>query len=374
VKYAFATIRFDWRRYLAAILAVAVSTALIGLQVGIMLGLVSLVSIPIDRSRAEIWIASPNTRACDLAPPISREWINRLHLEPDIAATDELIQNYAFWKHPALGNVLTIILGCNLDDSSLGPVSLLTAEQRTLLTETGAVIVDISERRRLGIEEIGQTGEIFGKRVRIVGFTTGMSSITGPYILCSLQTARDLLGRIGYDVHTATYILARCKDRAAVPRVLAQLRRHSDISVFEAQDFSEKSQWFWLSTTKAGLAVGFVAFLGLLVGAIITSQSLYSATVALARELALLRALGASRRPIIFFVMQQAFLVGIAGVVLGLLLMEALAGGSRLIGANTYLAWWLRLSASAITMLMAMCSGVFALSSLRGMDPVQLLR
>src|SRR6516225_8890448 len=118
MRFATQTVWFERRRYLAGVLAVAVSNVLIGLQVGIMIGLVGMVSIPIDLSSAHIWLTSPNTPSCDLGLPISKEWRNRLEMRPEIQAVDECIQSFSFWNNPAKGNVLVILLGINLSENS----------------------------------------------------------------------------------------------------------------------------------------------------------------------------------------------------------------------------------------------------------------
>ena len=53
-----------------------------------------------------------------------------------------------------------------------------------------------------------------------------------------------------------------------------------DMSAYTAEEFSSGSRWYWLTRTKAGLAIGYAAFLGLIVGMVITYQTLYSATAA----------------------------------------------------------------------------------------------
>src|SRR6185437_8157003 len=86
------------------------------------------------------------------------------------------------------------------------------------------------------------------------------------------------------------------------------------ISAFTATDFSNHSQIHWLTKTKAGIALGLAAALGLLVGAVVTSQTLYSATVASLKEYAVLRALGIPRWRMALMVMAQAFWVGVIGI------------------------------------------------------------
>ena len=44
------------------------------------------------------------------------------------------------------------------------------------------------------------------------------------------------------------------------------------MSAFTAEEFSLKSRVYWLLRTKAGIAIGFAALLGLMVGALVTMQ------------------------------------------------------------------------------------------------------
>lgn len=374
MKYAILTLWFERRRYLAGVLAVAFSTVLVALQIGIMLGLVSLVSLPVDLSTADIWIASRNTPSCDLGLPISRKWLDRLAMQPEVSATDEYIQNFTFWKDPAQGNVLVILVGCNLSSSSLGPVGSLTPAQRVLLSEAGSVLLDVSDRGRLGIDRVGQTGEVYGQRVRVVGFTRNMGGITGPYVICSLQTARQLLAAFSYGTTHATYILAQCHDPQQAAAVVQRFRDSTEISAFSREDFSWNTRRYWLGTTKAGIAVGFVALLGLAVGTLVTSQTLYAATLVSIKELALLRALGAPGWRLALYVLQQSMLVGIIGLLLGLALTEALAWWAASLGTNAFLPSWLLVGTTVIILSMSLLSGLFALRSLRQSEPGQLLR
>src|SRR5262245_39441573 len=115
MRYVLTVIWFEYRRYLAAVLAVAAGTALIGLEVGFTIGLVGLVSLPIDRSHADVWVCVRNAPSCDLGAPVPRAWGNRALAEPNVAAVDEVIQSYIPWTNAARGNVLSVMVGVNLD-------------------------------------------------------------------------------------------------------------------------------------------------------------------------------------------------------------------------------------------------------------------
>src|SRR5690606_11835692 len=142
VLFAIRTLWFEKKRYVAGVLAVAFSGMLIAMQVGILMGLIGVVSVPIHNSTADIWVTYPNTPACDLGRPIPNYWIDRLWMQPEVEAADEYIQGFTYWKTPGGSNELIIVMGCSLDAASLGPIAQLTDEQRVLLTEPGSVMLD----------------------------------------------------------------------------------------------------------------------------------------------------------------------------------------------------------------------------------------
>jgi len=113
--YVLATLWFDRQRYLPAVAAVAFSNVLITLQAGLLLGLLSVVSTPIDRSRADIWAGEPNVLSVDVARPISAsKFTARLASQPGVVQVEPYILHYGMWEKPGGGCDLCIIIGSRL--------------------------------------------------------------------------------------------------------------------------------------------------------------------------------------------------------------------------------------------------------------------
>ncbi|HYV36509.1 MAG TPA: ABC transporter permease, partial [Gemmataceae bacterium] len=146
------------------------------------------------------------------------------------------------------------------------------------------------------------------------------------------------------------------------------------MSAFTSEQFSLQSRIHWLTKTKAGIALGCAAALGLLVGAVVTSQTLYAATAASFKEYAVLRAMGIPRWRMASTVLAQSFWVGVAGVAVALPSVYILAFAADEMGAKVLLPWQLLVLSVSVTMVMAMGSGLMALRSLRLIEPVALLR
>jgi putative ABC transport system permease protein len=159
-----------------------------------------------------------------------------------------------------------------------------------------------------------------------------------------------------------------------VATVVTRLRTYRNMSTFTSTEFSLRSRLHWLTKTKAGIALGCAAALGLLVGAVVTSQTLYAATAASLREYAVLRALGIPRWRMGFAVLSQSFWVGLAGVGLALPAVFVLAQTAESLGAKVLLPSWLLGTAAGVTLSMALLSGLSALRSLRLAEPAALLR
>lgn len=371
MSYALDTLWHDRQRYAPGVLAVGFSALLIALQSGLLLGLFSITSIPVDCTDADLWIGSPEVLSVDTGRPIPDNYLLHALNMPEVKSAELYMQGFAYWNRPDGGFVLCMVIGSRLGDGSLGLIDALTPELRARLTEPGSVVIDESELDNLGVKGIDDFAEINFHRVRIVGLVKGKKSLAAPYIFCSIETARQNL-RMRPD--EATYVLARCNNPADAKMVVDKLRKFPKLSAFTSSEFSLRTRMHWLTKTKAGIALGFAALLGLLVGAVVTSQTLYAATAASLREYAVLQALGIPRWRMALSVLGQSFWIGVLGALFALPTVFALKWAADSAGAKIELRWWVLTSAITVTITMALVSGVAALRSLRMVEPATLLR
>jgi putative ABC transport system permease protein len=375
MSYSLATLWYERQRFLPGVLAVAFSALLIAMQVGLLLGLFSITSLPIDTTRADIWVGSAQVESVDLGGPIPESYLSRVAIEPGVSDCELYVQGFGYWTKPEGGRELCMIVASRLDDSSLGLLDVLRTKYPhlvALLTEPGAILIDRSDRSRLGLtgDAVGTTAKINEQQVQIVGEVQGIQSLAGPYIFTSVQTARALL-KMTPD--QATYILAKCGNPGPVVKDLNDHCK-KDLTAMTSAEFSRRSQLHWLIKTKAGFALGLAAALGLMVGAVVTSQTLYAATAASMREYAVLRALGVPRWRMASTVMAQSFWIGIVGVGLAVPTAYGLANAAARANVPVKLPPELIAITAVITLVTALVSGLLALRSLRLVEPAVLLR
>jgi putative ABC transport system permease protein len=374
MNFALATIWHERNRFLPGVLAVAFSALLIAIQFGVLLGLLSLTSVPIDRAAADIWVGYPGVPSVDLGRPIPDRWVSRIKAWPEVDRVEKYVIGLLMLDKTGEKSNTCAIVGFRTDDDSLGAIQELTPSLRSALSEPRSVVVAESDRERFGFSGIGDTAEVLGlKRVRLVGTVPNIKSLAAPYLFCSVETAQELVTFVGRD--QATFLLASCKSPSDAESVAARLRRqYPDMAAYTKDEFSTRSRWYWLVATKTGIAIGGSALLGLLVGIIVTSQTLYAATAASLKEYATLRALGIPSWRIAMAVIEQSLWIGGAGVALAIPIAFGLAGLIEVLGARALLPPWLLAGSAAMTMGMAVGSGLLALRSLRLIEPAELLR
>jgi putative ABC transport system permease protein len=375
MSYALQTLWHERARYASGVLAVTFSAVLIALQCGLMLGLFKITSIPIDNTTADIWVGSTAVPSVDLGKPIPMSYISRVQGTPGVTSVEPYIANFANFTRASGGTELCFLLAGQIDPGCAGAAVPLSREQLDALTLPNSIIVDESDLKRLGLDNSEGKAKINGKDVKLVGTVKGLKSLAAPWVFCSLHTARHLLGFLLPPDHV-TYLLARCESPARAKEVVAELKeRHAgDMGAYTAEEFSTGSRLYWLFRTKAGIAIGYAALLGLVVGSVITAQTLYSATAANAKEFAILLALGIPRWRISLMVLAQSFWVGVVGILLSYPACLALKAAARQVGADVDLRWEVLAGTAVVTVGMALVSGLFALRSVRQIEPMTLLR
>ena len=127
MTYALNTIWFERQRFFPAVLAVAFSAILIAAQTGLVIGLISMTSIAVDKSLADVWVGYPGVRSVDLGLPIPDRWHTRLAAQPEVDHVEVCVVGFSLWtrvsalREPATPEVCTIV-GSRMSLDSLGLV------------------------------------------------------------------------------------------------------------------------------------------------------------------------------------------------------------------------------------------------------------
>jgi putative ABC transport system permease protein len=374
VSIARSSLTYDWRRYLAAVMSVTFAGLLMLVQLGLLQGLFGSVALAIDKSDAALWLVFPGADSPDVGRTLTRHADAAALIHPEVLRVEPMSYTGGDLRSGD-GSAFTVVV--NVIDSApdaLAFSSLLTPELRELLNAPDQVLIDVADQAKL-MANGSAIVSVNGQRVRIAGAVKGLRSVGAINMLASFETARRIDPTVRRDEpHNVLLAVRPGTDLGRLATDLADRNESPRWEVREAREFSSSSQLYWLFATGMGVGAGFGALLALIVGVVVTSQTLAAAVLASIKELAALRALGASASDLRSVVLELAAWVGAAG----LALTAALAALIVWIARSQHVAMTISVPAVVLTValvfVITVLSALLALRPLYRADPASLLR
>ncbi|PXA83788.1 ABC transporter permease [Caulobacter sp. D4A] len=395
MSLALATLLYEWRRYMAAVVALAFSGLLVLAQVGMFVGIGKGFTAQIDRARADIMVLGPGAKALFGGPSgLPRRMIPLVYSHPEVIQVAPLdgsggrFQNILSPEETAKAEARakrgekggngrkTEFVNVTVIDAIPGYVTVptdYTSSMIEALRRPYAVAVDQTALKRLGVKK-GDKALYNGKTITIGVVTTGYPNIIQPTLVMSRDTLR-MLGEADTGQRVGP-LMVQIRDPAHAEVVAAQLNKKADgkFRAWTRQELADANSGAMLEDQIIGIMLGFSAFLGLLIGVAITWQTLRGAIMANIKEFASLRALGVSMGDLRNIVMELSFWVGIVGVFAAGLLtwlvsLLAVAGGVPMYFPPVLVA-----IVAVFLVVIAMLSGFLSLGVLKNSQPADLLR
>lgn len=380
MSLALSTLTYEWRRYLAAVIALAFSGLLILAQVGMVTGIVRGVTATIDRSRAELMVLPPKSESLvnSGSAALPRRVGPQLYLNPEVLQVASFEGNGASWTNrpPKGQKQVTTFVQVLMVDTEAGAVTLPTdypENVRLALQEPYAAVVDRSALARLGVK-LNDQASLNGRTIHVRALLDGYPDINNVTVVVSRNTLR-LLNMSERGDKTGP-LMVRIKDPARAEIVRDQLNAASGgaYRAWTRPDLAKANEGALMKEQIIGILLGFSVFLGFLIGVGITSQTLRGAILANIKEFASLRALGVSMGSLRWVVVELSFWVGVVGLLAtGVFTwLVYLAGKSA--GVPMGFPLPAILGVAALLMAISLASGVLSLGILKQSQPADLLR
>ena len=389
MSLALSTLLYEWRRYMAAVMALALSGLLVLAMTGVFIGIGKGFTATIERSGADIIVMQPGAKSMiNGSTGVPRRFIPLAYRNPAVVEVQPLdgsqgafqpISNVdptlsqadrAKMNAPEMNYVQVSII-----DTRPGSVTIpvdYSPELVDALRQPYTVAIDETAVRKLKVK-LGDKAMYNGQTVTVVGITRGYPNMMQPGVVMSRDTLR-MLGQADTGPRVGP-LMIKLSDPAQADRVAGELNVQGD------------GQWkAWtrqqLADANAGamfegilvIIIGGCVVLGTIIGVAITWQTLRGAVMANIKEFASLRALGVGMWPLRFIIMELSFWVGCVGVIAAIiltLLVQALAMWGAVIIA---LPIPLLIIVGGGLILIAMMSGLLSLGILKNSQPADLLR
>lgn len=379
MSLALSTLLYEWRRYLAAVIALAVAGLLVLAMTGMFMGMSKTFTATVDRSPAEVMILPPTADSLfsnDSGQP--RRNIPEIYRHADVLEVQSLGMNWAFWSNfpedgqPAKGDGVRVIVidpvpGAVSLPNDFGP-GLIQA-----LQEPYAVVVDRTSLGKLGVQ-LGDKAKMNGNTVWVRATTSGYPSMFNAMVFVSRQTAKLL--HLSDDGPRVGALVVKIRNPGAARRVAEELNvmGKGQYRAWAREDLSRASQKSMLKEGGIVVMIGFAVVVGVFIGIVITWQTLQGAILANIKEFASLRALGVSMGSLRLIVMELSLWVGAAGLLLTAALTGLVWVLAKATGVPMDFPLFIDIPVAVTLLLIAILSGALSLGILRRSQPADLLR
>lgn len=362
----------DKVRLVVTLTGIVFALVLIAIQFGMFLGFIDTSANIVEHNTADLWISAPGIPHVNGGSPIpeSKRW-KALQAEGVAAAV-----NYAIfflnWKLPNGAFESCQVAGFDLDSGLGGPWNVVEGSVEDLRGED-TVFVDRLYRKKLGVEKIGDTLELNGKRVRVVGFTHGIRSFTtAPYVFTSFKNAQTYMRLRESET---IFILLKLKAGADLSATRSAVAKAvPNIEVFTRQEMLDRTRNYWVFGTGAGTTTLMGAILGLLVGIVVVAQTIYSATIDHLREFGTLKAMGATNGQIYRVIILQAVLAAVMGYALGISIALAVVNSTADSDLLIKLPPGIAAGVFGVTLLMCISASLLSIRKATTIDPAMVFR
>jgi putative ABC transport system permease protein len=377
MSLALSTVIYEWRRYLAAVVALAFSGLLILAQVGMFVGIGKAFTATIDRSRAEIFILSPKSDSLLNTTGMPSRLKPLVYMEPEVVEVTDLAQNGALFSN--LDNAgdkkrnYVNVSGIDVEPGALGLPTDFSDATRIALSEPYAVAMDKSVLGTLGVK-LGDTAALNGHSVKVAAILTNYPNLVQPTVMVSRQTLR-LLG-MARPSNRVGPMMVHIRDPKQADAVRDRLNAigKDQFRAWTKSELSAANDASFIKQQFIGIILGFSVILGFGIGVGITSQTLRGAVLGNIKEFASLRALGVSMGSLRAIVMELSFWVGLAGLALTAVLVTGVAALAGSGGVPMSFPPFALIGVGVLLLAIAVFSGFLAMGVLKKSQPADLLR
>ncbi len=336
MSLALSTLLFEWRRYMAAVMALALSGLLVLAMTGVFIGIGKGFTAAIERSSADIFIMQPGAKALFSGPMgMPRRFVPLAYNHPEVVEVKTLDMSGGNFQNiknvdptataadrakqgaPRQKSVLV-----NIIDTAPGSVTIprdYSDELVEALRQPFTVAVDETALTPLGVK-LGDKALFNGQTVTVVGVLRGYPNMMQPTIVMSRDSLR-MLGQ-AFEGPRVGPLMLKIKDPARAEVVVAQLNAmgNGQWKAWTRQQLADANAGAMFEEGILVIIIGGCVVLGIIIGVAITWQTLRGAIMANIKEFASLRALGVGMGSLRRIVMELSFWVGMVGVGAAILL------------------------------------------------------
>jgi putative ABC transport system permease protein len=309
---------FDTAKYLGLVFTVAFSTFLIAQQASVFASLMTRTTSQIrDVPDARIWVAHPEHRYIDEIKPMPESALSAVRGVEGVQWAVRLYRGVS--RARAADGTFRTCITMGVDDATLvGLPRKMALGTPDSIRQQDAVFLD-----RFGYAfffpgrplQLGAELELNDRRAVVAGIIDSSAPfVTFPVIYTRLSLALTFAGQ---ERNTLSLILAEPQPGLEAAEVASRIRMQTGLTAMTGEAFGWQTIWFYVRNTGIPVNFGVVIMVGVLVGVVVTAQTLYLFTLDNLKQYAALKAIGVRPGVIGGVVLLQSAVVGALGFGIG---------------------------------------------------------
>jgi putative ABC transport system permease protein len=396
----------DIPRFIVAQAGIMFAVSLVTIQTGILNGFTRSTGVLIDRSQADLWVASKDMVYLELTLPMPAGNLAQVQALPGINRAEPLLLGGGIWRNREGRLSTTRIFGFD-PSGELFNAFEVTEGSLSALKQPYTIMVDRANLKNLHVEKVGDTANIGALSAKIVGMTQGSQSIaSGNFLFSSLENTKayatgnrtaNLNCRMEADQFLCTnvyeqsagtnpaavtptpltatdpisYILVRAQAGQDLEALKRQIEaKIPDVRVYTRSEMAQITRRYWVRRTGVGFILGLGAAVGFIVGVVIVGQILYSSVSDHLKEFATLKAMGVSDRVLYSIIIEQSLWMAVLGYIPSMALCLGLGAWTFTTqGVTILITPLMATGVLGVTIFMCVGSALFAIQKVTHVDP-----
>jgi len=364
-------------RLLAALAGISFSAMLMLMQLGFRDALFDSAILIHQNLRGDLVMMSPLYQTLGSTKSFPQRRLYQTVATAGVESVTPLYAALATWKNPdTKKESLTFVFGMDPESAPFDPPGL--AENLSKVSFPEVVLLDVKSRPEIGpVAEWRQAGrevvtEVNGHRVKTRGFfDLGTSFGINATVVTDVTNFLRLTGRQRGMIDLGL-IKLKPGVNAEDTRVRVQAELPADAKVMTMTEFIAAEKLYWATNSPIGFIFNLGTLMGLIVGAVIVYQILYSDVSDHLAEYATLKAMGYTDTSLFWIVTQEAVALSVLGFFPGFVIAFFIY---RATNSNTGLPVAMTSQRAvivfAMTVGMCLAAGALAMRKLRTADPAE---
>lgn len=303
------------KRLVAALAALTFGILLMLFQLGLYNGIMTMVVLPHRSLGGDLVMISPNYEYFGSSVEFSRRRLYQAQSLPEVEFAAPLYLGFLRWSNPVTGRVKVIFaMGINPDEN---PFTLPEVRRNlNAIRDPEGVLFDTLSQQDYGpIPALfARSGEVQTeaerKRISVRGlFTLGHTLSASANLIMSDEAYFRI--RPDKPRNMANVGMIWLKPNANPDAVAARLRSilPDDVEILSREDFMKNEQTYWAKRTPIGFVSAAGMLVGMMVGAIVVYQILYTDVNDHLHQYATLKAIGLSDGFFVALVLEEALIL-----------------------------------------------------------------